>query len=384
MNPPMHTSNGNNHSIQTKPILIHIQSVSHKETGLDMDGKKKEYYRSCVHRWFNQLYTYIKLPRSRARVLFICFGIAAFLILLLSLYYGLEYTFDLFHRTGDTCLRTPEQISDALYVLEQFDIASNLFDFEYWIEFGALLGMFHRGNYLPWDKDIDIGLTAKSRDMLMNNQTIRQYFLDRGLYVCRSALSIAPLWREGQWLTIDMNAWYEEEELDGSTLMKIQRKRDATAAMEQVLETYYDYPSEWLRPLARLPMGPLQLPVPKESEKFLRHHYPHSYWISLPYNPKCWWSLISRALPTGDTTHTSNKQTGNILRSSSSSISTSTSPPSSVISTPSQVSEVQSSYTPTSDMWAVLDRYHSSKSEIKSHCGSIKRVPIEGVTELAP
>jgi len=187
----------------------------------------------------------------------------------------------------------------------------------------VLLGAHQREGYLPWDKDIDLAVTPAASQMLRLHDPLRAWLFARGLWMCPAGNTLIPLWPSARWLVVDISVWYDSERsdeesgfvppenedrtvgvLDGGIQQGgrrnwtlVQRRKGMSTANLAVWATYFDHPTEWLRPLRRISFGPLRLPAPARTDLVLQHQYPHSYWLSFPYNPRCWLTMLTSQLP---------------------------------------------------------------------------------------
>lgn len=62
--------------------------------------------------------------------------------------------------TGETDLRNAQLV--MLRMLKVFDHLCRENNVEYWIDFGTLLGAVRHKGFIPWDGDLDVGMTRKS------------------------------------------------------------------------------------------------------------------------------------------------------------------------------------------------------------------------------
>lgn len=105
------------------------------------------------------------------------------------------------------CLRDDRSMNDFRFILKTFDQLARQSDIEYWADFGVLLGGVQRGDILPWDRDIDISMSERSIAIL-RNETTRERFRARGLFVCPYRACIRPMFARNFWPEIDINIWH--------------------------------------------------------------------------------------------------------------------------------------------------------------------------------
>lgn len=63
---------------------------------------------------------------------------------------------------GDYLFRMKKMLFDILDILERNDI-------KYWLDDGTLLGIIRDGDLIPWDHDVDIGISGESVPIILNN-----------------------------------------------------------------------------------------------------------------------------------------------------------------------------------------------------------------------
>lgn len=68
------------------------------------------------------------------------------------------------------CLKPPAECVllqlGCTKLLHEFDVLCNERGIAYWLNFGTLLGAVRHGGFIPWDDDIDLGITRDELDKL--------------------------------------------------------------------------------------------------------------------------------------------------------------------------------------------------------------------------
>jgi hypothetical protein len=132
-----------------------------------------------------------------------------------------------------TCLRDERTMNDFRFVLRTFHELATENQIEYWADFGVLLGGVQRGDVLPWDRDIDISMTSANFERLRNDTT-KESFRQRGLYVCPYRQCVRPGFTPHYWPDIDINVW----DIDEETKRVVYRRTPAEAA-DPIRDTVY-------------------------------------------------------------------------------------------------------------------------------------------------
>ncbi len=66
---------------------------------------------------------------------------------------------------------TMKKVHDIGYqMLEWFDTICKKYDIQYWIAYGVLLGAVRHNAFIPWDDDIDVWMTRKEYEKLMQHR----------------------------------------------------------------------------------------------------------------------------------------------------------------------------------------------------------------------